>query len=313
MMRNLALAMMLVLAAPPVTWAQVGLNRGDLASVSGGGTTLVQDGETAAQLPENTWFEVSRTSGSWTAGHAYLDGEPKAGWVLTSKLAPESVEKQAQAAAEWEQLGARVERDSRGAVLSIDASESKIGDTQLAGIGVFPRLEELSLGGSEATAAGLAHLARLPRLRRLFLEGMALKDEAAQPLGKLKGLEGLSLANTQIGDAGVAHLSGLTRLQVLNLSNCNVTDAGLQHLAPLVNMETLALRNTKIRGAGLAYLRHMKPLNVLNLSQCPIEGEHLMHLAGMEHLRILHLADCNVDREYIDRLEGESTSLAVFD
>lgn len=301
------------LLVSPVAYAQAIIRPGDFAAVAAGGATLMVNDQPAAELPENTWFEAARSAGSWTAGHAYVGGARKSGWVLTAKLAPESLERQAQAAAAWEKRGARVDRDARGAVLTIDAADKQASDADLGSIASFPRLEELSLGGSRVTSAGLAKLAGLPSLKRLFLDGLPLVDDDLKPLSPLRRLESLSLASTKIGDRGLAHLSGLTSLQVLNLTNCEITDEGLAHLAFLVNMETLALKNTKVRGPGLLHLRGMTPLNVLNLSHCQIQGEYLMFLGGMDNLRILHVADCHIEQKYIDQLERDSVSLAVFD
>ncbi|MBW3600745.1 MAG: hypothetical protein KY475_26205 [Planctomycetes bacterium] len=310
MMRILAVAAMVILA-PQLATAQTGA--GDVASVASGGAALVRDGQTVAKLPANTWFDIVRVNGSWSAGYAFVGGERKSGWILSEKLAPASLEPQAKAAAAWEQLGADVERDARGAVLAIDASDSNVGDDELAQIAAFPWLEELMLGGSKVTDAGVAPLTSLPRLRRLFLDGLPITDEGLKPLGRLRRLEVLSLAETQITDDGAADLRGLADLQVLNLSQTEISDAALRHLAPLTKIETLALRETNIRGRGLAHLRGMERLNVVNLSQCPLEGEHLLHLAGMEHLRILHVAETGIDPECIERLEDETPSLAVFD
>jgi hypothetical protein len=293
--------------------AQAPLRPGDFAAVAAGGTALVVNNQAVAQLPERAWFEVARSSGSWTAGYAYLDGERRSGWVLTAKLTPDSPQRQADVAAAWEQRGARLEKDPQGAVLAIDVADSQIRDADLAQIVAFPRLEELSLGGAQATGADLSPLAALPRLKRLFLDGLPVTDGSLKPLERLRGLEGLSLANTKVSDEGLAHLSALTNLQVLNLSSTAISDDGLRHIEPLEKMETLALKGTKIRGLGLIYVRRMVPLNVLNLSQCPIEGENLRNLHGMHNLRILHVADCNIPQKYVDELEQHTTSLAVFD
>jgi hypothetical protein len=295
------------------SYGQTTVRSGEFASVASGGTPLVVNNQPAAQLPEDTWFEAVRSTGSWTAGYAHLDGVKKSGWVLTAKLIPDSIERQSQVAAAWEARGAKVERDAREAVLAIDATDSEVSDAELERVIAFPRLEELSLAGSNATAAGLAPLAKLPRLARLFLDGLRLSDDGLAPLEKLKGLESLSLANTPISDMGLTHLSGLTNLQVLNLSDCSIADEGLAHIAPLVNMETLALKNTKVRGPGLVFFQNMERLNVLNLSNCPIEGENLELLNNMEHLRILHVAGCNIEPKYIEALENNSVSLAIFD
>jgi hypothetical protein len=62
----------------------------------------------------------------------------------------------------------------------------------------------LTLDDTRVGDAGLAHLARLLRLR--------------------------SLSHTRISDAGLAHLARLPRLQVLVLNGTRVTDTGLARI-----------------------------------------------------------------------------------
>jgi hypothetical protein len=68
------------------------------------------------------------------------------------------------------------------------------------------QVSELNLEGTQVTDAGLAHLAGLTALERLWLIG------------------------TQVTDAGLAHLSRLTALEVLWLDDTQVTDAGVRKL-----------------------------------------------------------------------------------
>ena len=89
----------------------------------------------------------------------------------------------------------------------LDLSGQDITDEQLAEkLKGLTKLEELSLGYTKITDAGLVHLKGLTNLEWLFLE------------------------DTQITDAGLVHLKGLTNLKHLSLWNTKITDAGVQEL-----------------------------------------------------------------------------------
>ena len=79
--------------------------------------------------------------------------------------------------------------------------------------------------------AGLAHLAALTDLKRLWLTGPKLDGSALKYLKGLKRLEQLGLDWTQVDDASLANLSGLSRLARLGLQGIlvvHVDDNGYQ-------------------------------------------------------------------------------------
>ena len=60
------------------------------------------------------------------------------------------------------------------------------------------------------TDAGLAHLAGLTGLQRLYLGNTRVTDAGLAHLKELTGLRHLDLEETGVTDAGLAHLEGLT-------------------------------------------------------------------------------------------------------
>ena len=105
-----------------------------------------------------------------------------------------------------ERLRSLLRDDFIGAVVGVNLNDRNITDAGLAHLAALPQLRELWLDGNQITDAGLAHLAALPQLQKLFLDG------------------------TQITDAGLAHLAGLTQLQELWLYQTQVTDVGVTKL-----------------------------------------------------------------------------------
>ncbi len=103
----------------------------------------------------------------------------------------------------------------------------------------------VDLDGAKATDADLAPIARLTRLRKLYLTGTPITDAGLVPLEDLARLEVLDLAGTKITDAGLAHLEDLPKLRLLDLSHTNVTAAGLEHLKKLDGLKELYLIGLK--------------------------------------------------------------------
>ena len=143
-----------------------------------------------------------------------------------------------QSAAESPWLKGKVavdETHSRGPVVAVVLSYTKVADRDLAPLCWFPQLHTLDLGNTRITDAGLAHLRGLSHLRTLFLN------------------------LTPVGDTGLRHLGGLTELQELNLFSTNVTDEGLVHLKGLARLESLTLTRTRVTEAGVRDLQKALP------------------------------------------------------
>ena len=101
---------------------------------------------------------------------------------------------------------------------------SKITDDELKTIGKLKNLTDLNVGDNRLSDEGMAHLAGLKKLERLYLTG---------------------LGGCTLSDAGVAHLAGLTNLKVLTLggqfNEGRIGDAGLAYLGGLPELEHLDL------------------------------------------------------------------------
>jgi len=81
---------------------------------------------------------------------------------------------------------------------------------------------ELEIGFSDVTDKGLAAVASMPNLEKLYLQKTAVTDE------------------------GLAHLAGLTQLRYLNLYGTQVTDAAFDHLMGLPKLKSLFLWETDV-------------------------------------------------------------------
>lgn len=104
--------------------------------------------------------------------------------------------------------------------------ESEFDDEALAKLApVSANIVELEIGFSKVTDDGLAALADMGNLERLYLQKTAITDDGLMHLSSLKRLRYLNLYGTQISDTGLEHLEALDELQSLYLWDTEVSNA----------------------------------------------------------------------------------------
>ena len=131
----------------------------------------------------------------------------------------------------------------------------QVTDHVLERISRLEHVAELDLGGSRAvTSDGLRHLARMPNLQHLALDGTAVDDAAMAAIGTLPRLERLGLAWTRVSDAGAAHLAGCAALRSVNLSGTVTGDGAIRALAGKPDLRDFRSGN-EVTDAGLAAFR----------------------------------------------------------
>jgi hypothetical protein len=81
--------------------------------------------------------------------------------------------------------------------------------------------------------AGMASLAGMRSLAKLYARDTLITDAGLKHLAELRDLTELDLYGTRITDAGISHLKELRKLVKLNLLGASLTDAGFEHLAGL--------------------------------------------------------------------------------
>lgn len=121
-----------------------------------------------------------------------------------------------------------------GAIKSLDLSGSRnLSDAGLKHLARMPQLESLRLNGCDINNAGLAVLGELPGLREFSLNHQSgISDEGLATLAFCHQLERVNLLGTRTGDGVIRALAGKTRLSHF-LSGDLVTDAGLALLHDL--------------------------------------------------------------------------------
>ncbi len=152
-----------------------------------------------------------------------------------------------------------------------------ITDKELETIGLLSNLEDLNIGwgvglgkpkpgppsggeaecqivgGTRVTDVGLAHVAKLKKLRRLDLSGAQVTTAGLRQIESLQQMQYLNLWNVPaVNDSVAPLLAGLPNLATLDLSYTAAGDETLQRLANLSNLKHLYLTDTKVTPAGLA-------------------------------------------------------------
>jgi len=178
---------------------------------------------------------------------------------------------------------------------SVDLAVSRLPDLAEANLDAWTEVEELNLSSNNLTAAGVAQLKKLPKLRVLNLYNCSHRrlrhedgDSKAEQLKGLIQLQKLDLSMNGVTDAGLQHLSGLSSLSDLTLScSPGITDAGIKHLLRLTQLRHLEIVNTSITNDGLKQLAPL-PLECLKITGTHVTGDGLETLKGWPHLA--HLA-----------------------
>jgi Leucine-rich repeat (LRR) protein len=197
-------------------------------------------------------------------------------------------------------------------VTSVDLTESKATDSDLAKISSLPSLRVLRLGGVRISDHGAVFLKRMTRLEELDLGATGVTDVGMGNLRGLSKLETLSLGCVPISDTGLANLAGLTHLRHLYLNQTAVTDRALTHLTGLADLETLDLDGTPISDAGLSRVKSIESLGTLYLGKTRVTDAGLAQLAHLTHLMILGLDHTAVTDAGLGNLAELTTLKCVY-
>ncbi|MDX1947872.1 MAG: hypothetical protein SFU86_20910 [Pirellulaceae bacterium] len=181
---------------------------------------------------------------------------------------------------------ANLEELSTDGIMVSDAGLKPLGELKNLRSAAF---FHISFGGPKFSGAGFAHLAELPKLRRLTVAGSPFNDEGLAAMAKLPALEELRTWHTWQTPAGNAEIGKLKNLKTLYFgqrlrrydggSNAlTVSDEALAPLAGLTALESLTLDEARLTYAGLARFAELPNLKKLSLQRCDIPAADLEKL-----------------------------------
>jgi hypothetical protein len=179
--------------------------------------------------------------------------------------------------------------DCNGFSTGVDFNDKYLREKALPLLAKLKHLEQLDLGGTGLSDAGMKEVAKFKQLRMLWLAGTTVTDDGLKELAALEQLTTLFLANDKITGVGFRHLAGLKNLKSLTLRGLSLTEAGVKELAALKQLQRLDLYESSVNDAGVKELARLEQLAWLNLSGTKVTDAGLKELSGHKNLRTLRL------------------------
>lgn len=310
------IALVLAIAGP----ARAEVAVGDVTIVYPDAAEFGMSGQPNASLKPGTQVHITELRGSWVGGTTQVEGKPQLGWLHRNQVRKVAGKAAGTASAiEMAKLigqlidkQVRVELDGNGFVHMLDASSSKIADSDLAACEQFEHLVAADLSDTAVTDAAIPHLVKCGTLERIYLENVPVTGAALPSIATLKNLEVLVLAGTKIQGAELGPLAGLTTLRTLNLAHCKLADDDLKHLRPLVNIEVLVLSDTALTGTGFDQLKPLERLRVLNVSNTAITDAVLVHLEHAPCLKLFYVRGTTLTKDATGKLRDTLQSCSIY-
>tara|TARA_Y100001960_G_C14772175_1_gene880750 strand:+ start:1137 stop:4268 length:3132 start_codon:yes stop_codon:yes gene_type:complete len=213
----------------------------------------------------------------------------------------------------------------------LDLSLSDLPDKWHHALESLQNLEVLSLVGKDVTEEVMAHIAKLPSLQTLILNGTAIDgnlypieghpnletlllarssvtDNDLLVLETLPNLRKLNLSATEVSDAAGPIFAGLQELTHLQLSGTNISDKTLTDISEMAELLVLGVDFTKVTNVGVAALNNAK-LQTLSLIGTRVNNEISDVLAGRNSLQSVFLYETEFDSEF----HGTSNAVAFFE
>jgi Leucine-rich repeat (LRR) protein len=196
----------------------------------------------------------------------------------------------------------------------IDFKDSMIGDAGLVHLRKMKKLKKLDLFSNPVTGritdAGMVHLKALKSLEELRLT-YGFTDVGIEHLATLDSLKKVNLWGDGITDKSMGTLAEMKSLEQLDLASLSITDEGMLKLSACHCLESLTLDKCQITDAGLADLAKLKTLSKLTLGRTQITGLGRTQVTG-RGLAVLKelplLKELNVN--YVDFGEAGMAHLA---
>jgi hypothetical protein len=150
-------------------------------------------------------------------------------------------------------------------------SDPGFDDDDMALMKHFPNVDFFGLYRSGVTDAGLRHLAQLPKLTNLHIQGPGEKQHVSFASTD-------ELSRTQITSRALIHLGGLTNLEYVRLTRTQVDGADLLHLQALPKLKTLILTSTSVSDTDIEILSAMSQLEELDVVHTSVTADGVERL-----------------------------------
>jgi len=180
----------------------------------------------------------------------------------------------------------------------LDLRSTQIGDAGLAHIAGLTRLRKLYLSSNPVThritPAGIVHLKDLKAIEELDLPADCLDDAVLAYLARLPSLKNLSIRDDRVTDKGLKAIAGMKSLEELYVLSKNVSDDGVAGISKCTSLKSLGLSRFPLTDKGLAHLANLKSLEKLLIKQAKVTGDGLAVLKKIPALKELELYYLNL-------------------
>lgn len=174
---------------------------------------------------------------------------------------------------------------------SIKISSSNLTDKGLLKLRKLPQLEELWIGNTSVTGAGLTNLVPLKGLKLLQAPPGKLDKNVKKALRELSSLEKIYATwYGDLNDEDVRFFSSFPKLKVFQYGSPLLTDAGLEYLCQFPALEEVALWAPRVTAVGFSHIPKMQKLHTLHLAGDGVRksGDYssLKNARQMKHLEL---------------------------
>jgi hypothetical protein len=101
----------------------------------------------------------------------------------------------------------------------------------------------------------------MPKLERLTIRGTDITDGGAEHIGKLRRLTLLEIHNSMLTDDGIAYLSRLRELKSLVVGGhrTRITGKSIEHFKNMKSLEVLDVSSTRMHAFEVEKLQELLP------------------------------------------------------
>ncbi len=172
----------------------------------------------------------------------------------------------------------------------------RISDANAAILANFKNIEYLHMVVKGLTEAGLAELAKLPKLQTLFLDmkGQHITDKELPRLLALTRLKEFYIFTSDIDDPTYRRLLAMPSLATLVIFGGQVTDRVIADLDKNPRLTGIGLCHCALTSDGIRSLAKLRHVIFLQLVGSPCSDADLEHLAALTNLRNLSLRQTKV-------------------
>jgi hypothetical protein len=150
--------------------------------------------------------------------------------------------------------------------VTIGSGVTNAGLAAICELDQHPSLEGLQLMLAPVTDNGFSHVAKLSRLKNVFVNTSPIGDSALETLKEINGLqmlglieEGTTANSRRFSERGFAAIGQLKELKLLRLVGYRISDASASHLTSLNQLKTLQIIHCWMSEDAVAAIRQALP------------------------------------------------------